>query len=245
MAFRELLTDQSKIWIRRVLSKLGVEIGAYNGSFAQHRARLINNGRVSTVWDVGAHVGQYGARLLNNGYRGRIVSIEPSSTSFAQLAQRARNHPQWTVADVAVSDAAGERSLNLSANAQSSSLLPIRELHVAADPRSRYVGSQTVECTTLDFLQAKLATKAPFYLKLDIQGGELAALRGAAGVLSATRACEVELSLAELYDGQGSWQDVVAFLASAGFALCDIERVFADPDNGDLLQINALLRRET
>ena len=57
MAFRELLTDQSKIWIRRVLSKLGVEIGAYNGSFAQHRARLINNGRVSTVWNVGAHVG--------------------------------------------------------------------------------------------------------------------------------------------------------------------------------------------
>jgi FkbM family methyltransferase len=243
MTLRELLSDNTKVWIRGALSKLGVEINAYNGSFPQHRALLINN-HVSTVWDVGADVGQYGARLLTSGFRGQIVSIEPSSRSFAQLARRARHHPLWTVAKVAASDVAGAKTLNLSANAQSSSLLPMKELHVAAAPNSQYVGSEVVECTTLDLLQAKLTAQPPFYVKLDLQGGELAALRGATDVLAATRACEVELSLAELYEGQGSWQDVVAFLASVGFAVCDIERVFADPGTGDLLQFNALLRRK-
>jgi FkbM family methyltransferase len=243
MAIRALLSDNTKIWIRGALSRLGVEIGAYSGSFAQHRSQLINNGGVSTVWDVGAHVGQYGARLLSNGYRGRIVSVEPGSQSFAQLSQRANRHHGWTVLELAVSDATGPVTLNLSANGQSSSLLPMKRLHVSAAPKSQYVGSQIVQSTTLDILQAKLTMAPPFHIKLDLQGGELAALRGATEVLGDTSACEVELSLAELYEGQSSWQEVIAFLASSGFAICDIERVFVDASSGDLLQVNALLRR--
>jgi FkbM family methyltransferase len=188
-------------------------------------------------------VGQYGARLLTNGYQGRIVSIEPSYHSFAELSRRASRHPQWTVVEMAVSDATGPTTLNLSANGQSSSLLPIKDLHVAADPHSQFVGSQVAECTTLDLLSAELNARPPYYVKLDVQGAELAALHGAAEVLDATSACEVELSLFELYEGQSSWKEVIDCLASAGLAICDVERVFADPISGDLLQINALLRR--
>jgi FkbM family methyltransferase len=243
MVLRELISDNAKIWIRGALSKLGIEIGAYNGSLAQHRAQLINDGNVSTVWDVGAHVGQYGARLMHNGYRGRIVSVEPSGHSFAELSRRASRHPRWTAVELAVSDTTGPVTLNLSANGQSSSLLPMKRLHVSAEPNSKYVGTQVVQSTTLDRLQATLTMSTPFYIKLDLQGGELNALHGATAILGGTSACEVELSLAELYEGQSSWQEVLAFLASAGFAVCDIERVFFDPTSGDLLQVNALLRR--
>ena len=83
MPLRAVLSDNTKVWIRTALAKLGVEVAAYSGSFAEHRANIINDGKVSTVWDVGAHVGQYGARLISNGYRGRIVSAEPSGASFA------------------------------------------------------------------------------------------------------------------------------------------------------------------
>jgi FkbM family methyltransferase len=243
MPLRALLSDNAKVWIRGGLSKLGIEIGAYTGSFAEHRTNLINRGKVSTVWDIGAHVGQYGARLLSNGYRGRIVSVEPSARSFADLCRRASGHPGWTVIELALSDTVGQVILNLSANGQSSSLLSMNSLHISADPNSEYIGSQVVQSTTLDILEAELAPMAPFYIKLDVQGGELAVLRGATHALAAASACEVELSLTELYEGQGSWQDVVAFLASSGFGICDMERVFADPTSGDLLQVNALLRR--
>ena len=243
MALRELFSDNMKVWIRGVLAKAGIEIGAYSGSFAQHRARLITSGRVRTVWDVGAHVGQYGARLISNGYRGRIVSIEPSRLSFPDLSRRAGRHRGWSAIEIAVSDTTQPLTLNLSANGQSSSLLPMRELHRSADPNSRYVGSQVVQCTTLDLLQSARTERPPFYVKLDLQGAELAALRGATAVLDSTSACEVELSLADLYDGQSPWQQVIAYLTSAGFIVCDFERVFMDPASGDLLQVNALFRR--
>lgn len=243
MPLRALVSDNAKVWIRRALSKLGVEVAAYSGSFAEHRAQLIQAGNVSTVWDVGAHVGQFGARLLSTGYRGGIVSIEPSAYAFTQLRRRASRHPLWTVVESAISNVTGPVTLNLSANGQSSSLLPMMELHVAAFPTSGYVDSQVVPCTTLDLLRAKVSARPPFYIKLDVQGGELPALQGATEVLSAATACEVELSLARLYQGQSSWQEVVAFLASAGFTICDIERVVSNVASGDLLQINAMLRR--
>ena len=243
MVLREVIPDNAKIWIRGALSRLGVEIGAYNGSFAKHRSQLIHDASISTVWDVGAHVGQYGARLIHNGYLGRIVSVEPSGPAFAELSRRASRHPRWTAVELAVSETTGPVTLNLSANGQSSSLLPMKRLHVSAEPSSKYVGTQVVQSTTLDRLQTTLTMSPPFFLKLDLQGGELAALHGATAILAQTSACEVELSLVELYEGQSAWQEVVAFLAAEGFALCDVERVFVDPASGDLLQVNALLRR--
>ena len=143
----------------------------------------------------------------------------------------------------AISDTTEPATLNLSANGQSSSLLPMKALHVSAAPGSKYVGRQVVQSTTLDLLQASLTTSPPFFVKLDLQGAELTALNGARKLLTATIACEVELSLADLYDGQSPWHEVVALLGTAGFTICDIERVFIDPVSGDLLQVNALLRR--
>ena len=214
MALQALLPEAAKVRIRALLSRMGIEIGSYKGSFAQHRIRVLNDRAVSTVWDVGAHVGQFGARLLSNGYQGKIVSIEPSRRPFAELSRRSGRYPRWTAVEAAVSDMTGPVTLHLAANGQSSSLLSMEDAHLAADPNSRSVGDELVQSTTLDRLQGQLGMAAPFYLKLDLQGGELAALRGASTVLSSTTACEVELSFAQLYRHQSQWQEVVGFLSS-------------------------------
>jgi FkbM family methyltransferase len=243
MSLRGMLSDNAKVRIRQALGMLGVEIGAYAGSFAEHRAHLLKVGAVATVWDVGAHVGQYGAHVRGNRFRGKIISIEPSSEAHRQLLRRARRDHDWHVLSFAVSDSSGDRTLYVAANGQSSSLLPIKDLHTGAAPDSRYVATQRVPIATLDSLHAGLQPPAPFYVKLDVQGGELAALRGASLVLQETIACEVELSFADLYEGGSSWLDVMAHLTAHGFALCDVERVFFDPATKDLLQVNGLFRR--
>jgi FkbM family methyltransferase len=243
MMLRERLSDGTKVRLRRALASLGIEIASFTGSFAEHRAQLLKHGRVSTVWDVGAHVGQYGDRLRTHGYRGRIVSVEPAIAAFHQLSARSKRDSQWSAVLVAVSDSEGERVLNLSANGQSSSLLRIKDQHVRANPTSQYVGRQTVRTTTLDLLQKELTPSAPYYVKLDLQGSELPALRGANSVLHDTFACEVELSLTQLYAGAEAWDEVVNYLVAQGFAICDLERVCFDPSTRDLLQINALFRQ--
>jgi FkbM family methyltransferase len=243
MTLRERLSDGAKVRIRRALASVGIEIASFTGSFAEHRAQLIKEGWVSTVWDVGAHVGQYGDRLRTHGYRGRIVSVEPALTAFGQLWARTKRDSGWEAVLVAVSDSAGERVLNLSANGQSSSLLPIKDAHVRANPTSQYVGTQTVRTTTLDLLQQELQPPTPYFVKLDLQGSELPALRGAYSVLRDTVACEVELSLTQLYTGADAWDEIIDYLAAQRFAICDVERVCFDPSTMDLLQINAMFRR--
>jgi FkbM family methyltransferase len=243
MTLRDALSENMKIRLRDLSAHIGVEIGSYTGSFADHRVRILGRGGVETVWDVGAHVGQYGARLRSHGYRGRLISIEPGHDAFAKLDQRSALDDDWLALSMAVSDCTGEATLHISENGQSSSLLPISHRHVAASPNSRYVAAEIVQTITLDEVRTRIASTPPYYMKLDLQGGELAALKGASNVLRDSIGCEVEISFAELYQGGASWQDVLEHLTTAGFILCDIERVFYEPSSYDLLQVNAMFRR--
>jgi FkbM family methyltransferase len=243
MTLRDLLPDAAKVRVRSALARLGIEVGSYTGSFAEHRTRLIEDAAVATVWDVGAHIGQYGARVRRQGYAGTLLSIEPGHDAFEKLSERARRDADWITKRVAVADVAGPGTLYISANGQSSSLLEMDERHIAASAQSRYVARESVGITTLDAIEAELSTKAPYYVKLDLQGAEGLALRGGLSVLSRSVACEVELSFVSLYQGGGAWHDVVAYVEAQGFTICDVERVFFDQASRDLLQINALFRR--
>ncbi|WP_116813548.1 FkbM family methyltransferase [Steroidobacter cummioxidans] len=59
----------------------------------------------------------------------------------------------------------------------------------------------------------------PDALKLDIQGGELAALEGAEDVLKGVLAVELEVAFQETYLGQPLFADIDAFLRARGFSL--------------------------
>jgi hypothetical protein len=61
-------------------------------------------------------------------------------------------------------------------------------------------------------------------LKLDIQGGELRALKGAARLLSERRIRLVyaEVLFVHIYQGQAWFDDLAAFLRSAGYSLFDL-----------------------
>lgn len=54
---------------------------------------------------------------------------------------------------------------------------------------------------------------------------------------------QCELSLTALYLGQVLWLDVLKRLRSSGFEVESLIPVFADPDSGRLLQVDAILFR--
>lgn len=241
---KDHLNDTAKRRLRGLLAKMGLEIAAYAGSFAEHRVKLLHSLGVRTVLDVGAHVGQYASSLRANGFSGDIVSLEPASAAHEDLRRTANGDDQWTVLRAAAGHADDELLLNISANGQSSSLLPMLTRHVAADPRSAYVGTESVPVRPLDELVGEMRLMGPYALKLDVQGYEMSALSGATRLLSDCQLVEVELSLLPLYENGANWQQVIDFLSQQSLRLCDLDRVYYDRVSGDLLQIDGLFRKE-
>ncbi len=80
-------------------------------------------------------------------------------------------------------------------------------------------GTVPIELTTLDDWCDENAVERVDVMKLDIQGGELDALRGATRILRSVRAREVEVEFNPIYEGQPLFGDVDAFLRSRGFVL--------------------------
>lgn len=229
--------------LRGILHGLGIEVVRYLPRNFLHlrRAELLRSGAISLVLDVGAGDGSWALQLRRAGFRGRLVSVEPLTESYAQLQARCCADPGWEAFHVALGDREGTADLYVAGTAQSSSLLPMAARHVEAAPGTAVVGTETVAVTRLDSLGV-VHEHGRTYLKLDVQGAELQVLHGATSTLRATEAVEAELSLVELYEGQALLPDVVTELARANFRFVAMEPSFRDPRTGDLLQVNGLFR---
>jgi hypothetical protein len=59
------------------------------GSVNREIQRVIEQRRIATLIDVGAHEGRYGALWRARGFKGRIVSFEPAPSTFERLRKRA------------------------------------------------------------------------------------------------------------------------------------------------------------
>ena len=129
-------------------------------------AREIRPGTV--FFDVGANVGFYSLLAARCVVTGRVYAFEPLPANIAFLRKhlemnRVRN---VRVLEVALSDESGMTSF------LSESTRAMGKLEAG--------GSLTVETSTLDTLIAEQRIPAPDCIKMDIEGAEFRALRGAA-----------------------------------------------------------------
>ena len=75
-----------------------------------------------------------------------------------------------------------------------------------------------VNVTTLDDW-ARHCSKRPQMLKLDLQGTELAALRGASTLLPQVWAAVVEVNFVPRYEGRSRFPDIASLMENAGLPL--------------------------
>lgn len=206
---------------------------------------LLHLQHVDMVLDVGASVGNYGKRIREAGYEGPICSFEPLSAAFRQLERNTAGDPLWQCRNLALGPEPGTAEINVAGNSESSSLLAMEERHEQAAPSSVYIGTETVEVTTLDAVWDEVAgdAKRPF-LKLDVQGYELETLRGGSNVLARLYGVQAELSLVPLYEGGPLWLEVVQFMSDHGFHVAGLEGGYTDPETGEMLQADAIFIRD-
>lgn len=227
--------------IRSLLRRWDIDVRRYSRSFYGRRARILAG--VDVVLDVGANRGQFARALRVHGYANRIVSFEPLQEPFQKLSGLARLDPNWSCYQVGIGDRKGSMQMNVAANSLSSSFLPMLPRHLVAAPHSRYTRQEKVQVTTLDSFFADQTAQERLFLKIDVQGFELAVLRGAESTLEQVLAIEMELSLVPLYEGQATLCPTLDELRARGFELVSVEEDFEDVHSNRVLQVDGLFLR--
>jgi len=238
--------------IQRPLRRMGYELQPYiKGIPVQpreedfRRVKILASYGVTVLLDVGANIGQFALRTRSAGYRGRIVSFEPLSAAFEELDREARKDPRWDCMKQALGRSAETTEIHISQNSHSSSLLEIDEHHLRSAPGSAYVGTEEVSVVSLDSIWDQVVMSSDrSFLKLDVQGFELEALRGAERSLSKLTGVETELSMAPLYEGAPGYREVIDHLEGGAFRLVGLDPNFFDPESGELLQADAIFIRD-
>jgi FkbM family methyltransferase len=145
-------------------------LGSYEFDKQQLFTELITPG--STVFDIGANAGYY--TLLSSslvGQTGRIFAFEPLPRNLRYLRKHLliNNCTNVEVLDVAVSDREGFANFDDTAPPAMGSISER--------------GSLTVRTVTLDDLLAAKTVGPPRFMKIDVEGGEVQVLQGAAKIL--------------------------------------------------------------
>lgn len=138
-----------------------------------------------TFVDVGANVGLYSALALSTpGFRGRVLAIEPHRESRVYLEKTIQSNAAARAFAAIVGLAASDRAETLTLyqnpdNKGDNRLYPDPLLH----------GEETVGADTLDNICRQHGIASAGFIKIDVQGAEAKVVRGASGLLSASRDC--------------------------------------------------------
>lgn len=167
-------SDPRYVLIKSQLVLLAARWGLYEREIYSQLPRLLTEGDVAV--DVGANCGVYARRFMECvGRRGQVYAFEPNPSYGPFLRRISVNGRLVNVYDKAVSDERGILFLDvprIEGGAPEPALAS-----VGADGH----GAMRVEAVTLD--QALGTLERLDVLKIDVEGGEIAALRGATALL--------------------------------------------------------------
>jgi FkbM family methyltransferase len=188
------------------------------------------------VVDVGSQHGDTTMGYLQRFPQVRAYAFEADEDNFRRTqAKLAPYGERVQLSPVAVSDVSGSVTFNVNSHDGTHSVLDIgEERYFAAYVEA--VEKRTVPAVRLDDVFGSSSDTIDL-LHMDIQGGELAALRGAANLLRDRRIraiyCEVEIY--PLYKGQPLLWDIGAFLHARGFKFYSFYDRYYHPNNPRVL----------
>ena len=178
--------------------------------------RLLGPGDVRLCIDIGGNVGNYTAALLQAFPGARVVTFEPSATNIAKLTDRFAQDARVTLVPAAASERAGIAQLHADTPGSGLGSLTKRDLSFR---NLSFDASEEVRTIRFeDYWRDALASAPIDILKLDIEGHELDALRGAGEAIAQTRAVQFEFGGTNI-DTRTYFKDFWDFFTARGFTL--------------------------
>ena len=174
-----------------------------------------------TVVDAGAHHGHTAVQYLEHFPNSRVIALEPEPENFAiAKAALAPFRERVDLLPFALAETDGSVALRLTSHSGAHSLLEVGDMRYYDAPVETLTPIE-VRAVSLDSLSAEHRLDRLDILKMDIQGGEALALRGASGLLrrGAIRVIYTEVLFAPLYDGQAHFCDILGILKGHGYTI--------------------------
>jgi FkbM family methyltransferase len=197
------------------------------------------------VVDAGAHKGKFTDAFLQLHTPERLVLVEPNPQLVEQLRNKYAGRRGIEIAPFALAGSTGMAEFNLNRWSAASSLLPINPQSSSWFARALDVtGTTQVRTLSLPDFMERYRLPSIDLLKLDLQCAESLVLRSSEAVLPAINAIYTEVFFEPLYDGAELFFDLWGFLRERAFTLCGLTNI-AHGRNGDLLQANAIFRRNS
>jgi FkbM family methyltransferase len=209
---------------------------------------VLRSREINCVIDVGGNRGHFAERMRTLGYRGRIVSFEPSPSTLPVITAAAARDSRWEVRPVGLSVAPGTAELQLHAGTQLDSLLTALPGVADQMPIMAETGTATVTLSTLaaEFPSLVADVDSPrVLLKSDTQGHDAAVLRGAGpgGLPPEVVAVLVELAAQPIYNDQPKMTEVMDILLDDGFTPVAFQPLFQSSDGLRMVELDGLFMR--
>lgn len=212
---------------------------------AEHVASLLTHYRVNCVLDVGGNIGQYGTRLRQYGYTGRIASFEPVAATAKKLRAAAADDPEWYVYPYALGREDRTDTINVVYGSMSSLLDP-SDFGTSRYKRFRKSKEEQITVRRLDGLLDEvfdgLDDPRP-YLKLDTQGFDLEAYAGCGDHIGRFVGLQSEVALLQIYEGMPRMGEAIATYEADGFEVTGMYPVTREESTGRVLEFDCVMVR--
>ena len=185
------------------------------------------------ILDIGANRGAWTIKAKKIFPEAAILMVEPQPEMRAFLDSICSKYKniQWVEAGAGASE--GTLVQTIWKDLAGSSFLPTVREDLLASGKQR-----EVKICTIDSLLKDKGLNVPELVKLDIQGFELEALRGAESLFGKTEVFILETSLYSFMDGQPLIREVISFMGDRGYEVYDITGFLRRPLDGALGQVD-------
>jgi FkbM family methyltransferase len=217
--------------------------GVNPGHYFKLNSPWIRRASIRTVLDIGAHRGEFSSAIRAVLPEAQIYAFAPLPECCGEIERRFGNDGSFQAFSVAIGATHDRITMWRSSYAKSSSVLPMADLHKHSFPWSAGTTPLAVEMRALDEYVEHLKLSEKVLLKIDVQGYEAQVLKGATELLKRVAYVVLEVSFQPLYEGQGAFAEIHAFLQSAGFSYSGNLEQLLSPHDGSVLQADALFVR--
>ncbi len=195
------------------------------------------------VFDLGARNGWFLSSWKKFSPLAQIHAFEPDPDAFNRLVERFSHDSTIRLSDRGIGAAESTKTFyRLSQSEVSSSFLqPDQEAWTKIHYQTGDIKQQELPITTLDAYCLENQVDDIYLMKIDVQGYEMQALKGATETLQKTSFVLVESAIRELYHESANFTQVHEYLVKQGFHLMDLRAWHRG--NNVLIETDMLFRR--